>query len=116
MGEVAEELARPLERPGRAGRDDLRELEELDHRLALGDALRAERHVDVETESGHELLDQRGHARVDGAAQHEELTVEEVRRDVGDGGGHRVEVGVEVLVDRGPDHDHDVLGVADHVG
>ena len=40
----------------------------------------------------------------------------EERRDVGDGRGHRVEVGVEVLVDRRADHDHDVLGVGDHVG
>ena len=73
-------LRRPLERARRAGRDDLRELEQLDHRLALGDALRAEGHVDVEPEPRDEPLDHRGDARVHGAAQHEQLAVDEARR------------------------------------
>ena len=81
-------------------------------RLALGDALRAERHVDVEAEPGEQLLDQGGDARVDGAAQDEELAVAEVVGAPRQRPGDRALVGVEVLVDRGADHDDDVLGGA----
>ena len=82
-------------------------------RLALGDALGAEGHVDVETESGDQPLDDRGHARVHRAAQHEELPVGQAVGDLLDRGVHRAEVGVEVLVDRRADHHHDVLGAPD---
>ena len=51
-------------------------------RLALGDALGAERDVDVEAEPRDEPLDQRGHARVHGAAQHEELAVAQAGGDL----------------------------------
>ena len=73
VGQVAEQLAGTLERTRRPRRDDLGELEELDHRLAFGDALRAERHVDVEPEIGDQPLHHRGDTGVHGAAQHEEL-------------------------------------------
>ena len=96
-----------------ARRHDLRELEELGHRLALGDALGAERDVDVEAEPLDQALHHRGDARVHGAAQHEELAVGEARGDVLDRRLDRVEVGVEVLVDRRADDDHDRVGVAD---
>ena len=110
--EGVEQLRGALERTVRAGRDDLRELEELDHRLALGDALRAERHVDVEPETRDQALDHGGDARVHGAPQHEQLAVDEARRDLLDRALHRVEIRVEMLVDRRADHDHDVLGVS----
>src|SRR4249920_1607775 len=41
-GEPGEQRGRPLHPRGRAGGDDLRQLEQLGHRLALGDPLRAE--------------------------------------------------------------------------
>ena len=82
-------------------------------RLALGDALGAERHVDVEPEPRDQPLDDRGDTRVDGAAEHEELTVAEMRGDLVDGTVDGTQVGVVVLVDRRADHDHDVLGVGD---
>ena len=87
---------------------------QLGHRLALGDALGAERDVDVEAELGEQPLDQRGDARVHRAAQHEELAVAEVVDAAPRSAcGHGVGIGVEVLVDRRADDDDDVLGVAD---
>jgi UDP-N-acetyl-D-mannosaminuronic acid dehydrogenase len=71
--------------------------------------------VDLETQIGDQALDQRGDAGIHGAAEHEQLAVVQRRRDVGDRRRHRVEIGVQVLVDRGADdHDH-VLGVGDRV-
>src|SRR5689334_20126367 len=88
----------------------MRQLEQLGHRLALGDPLRAEGNVDLPPQLGHHLLDQRRHPGEHRAAEHEELPVGEVIRAaaerLGDGGLLRV----QVLVDRrADDHDH-VLG------
>ena len=46
VGEAPEQRLGPGDRPLGAAGDDLRELEQLDQRLALGDALRTERDVD----------------------------------------------------------------------
>ena len=113
MRETAEELRGALERTVRAKATICGSSKSSIIALPFGDALGTERDVDVEAPLLDEPLDHGGDARVHGAAQHEELAVDEAAGDLGDRRLHRVQVGVEVLVDRRADHDHDVLGVAD---
>jgi hypothetical protein len=109
-GQQAEQGLRALERGLLTAGDDLGEFEQLGHGPALGDPLRAEHHVDGEAEAGDHLLHQRGDARVDGAAQDQQLAVAQVLRAARQRPGDGLLVGVEVLVDRrADDHDH-VLG------
>ncbi len=77
VGQGGEEGGCP--RPGGVGTggDDLRKLEQLGHGPALGDAFRAEGDLDVPTDLRDEFLHQRGHARIDGAAQDQQLAVDE---------------------------------------
>ena len=57
--EVAEEFLGPGHCLGRAGTDDLGQIEQFGHGLALGDALRTERHLYVHAGVGQSLLHQR---------------------------------------------------------
>ena len=84
---------------------------ELLERLALGDALGAEGDVDIDAEPLDQPLHHRGDTGIDGAAQHEELAVAQVARDLVDRPVDRAQVGVVVLVDRRADDDDDVLGL-----
>ena len=90
-----------------AARDDLRQLGQLLHRLALGDSLGTERDVKVHARqpatSASDLL---GGARVDGASQDEALAVDQVGQKLDEEAADRVESRVEVLVDWSAD-DHD---------
>jgi hypothetical protein len=81
--------------------------------MSLCDAFGAERDVDVLPESFDELLHHGRDPRVDGASQHEELSVDEALSDLRDRGLNGVQVGIVVLIDRGPDHDHHGLGASD---
>ena len=65
----------------------------------------------VRSGAGDQLLDHRGHARVHRAAQDDVLAVAELIEQALDREAHELRVGVEVLVDRGPDDEHDVLGL-----
>ena len=96
-----------------AGRDDLRQAEQLGHRLALGDALGAERDVDVDALLGQQRLGPGGDAGVDRAAQHDQLARAHVLRAVEDRLGHRMRIRVEMPVDRGADDDDDRVGLTD---
>src|SRR5579872_325509 len=78
VGEIAEELFSPIACYLLPAGHDLRQLEQLGHGLPLGDALRAEGDVDVETEAPDDALDQRGDARVDRRAQNEGLAADKV--------------------------------------
>jgi hypothetical protein len=116
LGQVAEQASGPVAHVLRAARDDLRQREQLLHRLALGDALGAEGDVDRESELREHPLDTPRDTGVDGAAQHQQLTVVEVVGGLGERPGDHVRVGVEVLVDRRADHDHDHVGERDDRG
>ena len=94
--------------------DDLRQRVELLERVALGDPLRAERHVDPRAALGEMLRDVLGRARVDGAAQDDEGAVAEVRRDLVDGLLEDRHRRAEELVDRRADDDDELLGPFDH--
>ena len=111
-GQPAEQCRGPLGTRWGTGRDDLRQGVELLHRLALGDALGAERDRHVDVEPGHHRLDQRSDAGVDGGAQDQQLAVAEVLVAHLEGPRDRLWVGVEVLVDRGADDDDHALGLA----
>jgi hypothetical protein len=114
----------PGEQPARRGHplrrsrgDDLGQLVQLGHGAALGNAFRAEAHDVVEPLISEVALDQRGDARVDGAAEHDHLaTATEVIGKLRDRPDHRVGVGVEVLVHGCSDDHHHVLGGTDHAG
>ena len=109
-----EELRRPLQAARGAGRDDLRELEQLGHRLALGDPLRAERHLDLQAEVGDQFLHPRRGTWKDRGAQYEQLTVAQVLGAAAECSRDNQLLGVEVFVHRGADHHYHVLGGADH--
>ena len=111
--EDPEELRRPLDRPGLAARDDLRQRAQLLERVALGDALRAEDDVHVHALFRQPLLNHGGDAGIDRAAQHQELTVHQVAGHLVDGAEHRPDVGIEEPVHRGPDDDDDGRGRAE---
>src|SRR5262249_60788042 len=85
------------------------DLIDLHHRVAHGDTSGAEGDPDVYSLLLEEPFHHRGDARVHGAPQDEDLSLDEVPGDVGDRGFHRVQVGIEVLVHRCADHDDDVL-------
>ena len=99
-----------------AGGHDLRKGPELFERLAFGDPLGAEGHVDVAARRRDQLLDHRGDARVHGAAQDDVLAVAELVEQPLHRAPHELRVGVEVLVDRGAHDEHDVLGFRHRVG
>jgi hypothetical protein len=112
-GEQPEEGASALQGPWVATGDDLGQRAQLAQRVALGDALRAEDDVDRLAELLHPLGDHRGHARVDGAPEHQKLPVHQVI-DLGlDRLQHRSDLGVEEAVDWRADDDHHRLGGAD---
>ena len=113
VGETAEQGARPIERLLGAGGDDLGERVELLHGAALGDALRAEGHVDGLAQPLHESLDQSGDPREHSAAQDEDLPVGQLVGDRLERGDHGLRIGIEVLVDRGADDHDQVLAPAD---
>lgn len=97
-------------------RIDLRQFEELDHCLALGDALRAEGHVDVKAEASDQLFDHCRHTGIDGAPQDQQLPIHELLADLGDGFLYGVEIRVEVFVDGCPNHDNNVLCTSHGLG
>ena len=97
-----------------AARDDLGQLEQLHQGLALGDALRAERHVDRLARLAQAPLDDRGDPGIHGAAEDEDLAVAEMVEHLLDRPQDEPRVRVEVLVDRRAHDDHDVLGRRHH--
>ena len=113
-GERPEQLGRPLGGAVVVGADDLRQRVELLEGMALGDPLRAERHVDPAAALGEVLRDVAGRARVDGAAQGDQRPVAEVRRDLVDGLLEDRHRWPEELVDRGADDDDEVVRPLDH--
>ena len=97
------------------GADDLRQRVELLERVALGDALGAERDVDPAAALGEVLADVGGRARVDRAAQDDERAIAEVRRDLVDRPLEDRHRRPEELVDRRADDDDQRVGPRDHL-
>ena len=106
--ERAEQGLGPLGGRVRVGADDLGQGAELLEGVALGDPLRAERHVDAAAALGEVLGDVAGRARIDGAAQDDERAVAQVRRDLVDGPLEDRHRRPEELVDRRPDDDDEL--------
>jgi hypothetical protein len=108
-----EERCRPRHRPFPAGRHDLRQREQLRHRMPLSDPLRAERHIHIQAVPLQQTLDQPRHTRMDGGTQDDQLPV----AHVADAAFHRAQdsanVRVEMLIDRGTHDDDEGLSGAD---
>jgi hypothetical protein len=96
--------------------DDLRQLGQLLHREAFGDALGAEGDLDVLAPAAQPVADLLADPREDGAAQDEELSVAQVRQVALQHRSHRVELGVQVTIDRRADDDHHRVGLRDGSG
>jgi hypothetical protein len=111
--EPPEQAAGALAATLAAAADDLRQRAQLHHRPALGDPFGAEGDVHVAAGLGDQLLHQRGDPRVDGAAQHQQLPVHQVLGAPAQRPRDGARVGVLVLVHRGAEHHHNVLGPAD---
>ena len=73
--EVPEELLGPVERGRLPARHDLREFEELGHRLSLGDPFGAEGDVDGLAEFGDRRFHEGGGTGIHGRTQDEQLSV-----------------------------------------
>ena len=111
---MAEQRLGPLGGVVRIGPDDLGQAAELLERVTFGDPLGAEDDVDPVATVGQVLGDVLGRARVDGASEHDQRAVPEVRRDLVDGSLEDRHRRPEELVDRGTDHhDHGIGPVQD---
>ena len=93
------------------GADDLRQGVELLERVALGDPLGAEGDVDRAPRSARCCGDVDGRSGIDGAAEHDEGAVAEMRRDLVDRLLEDRHRRAEELVDRGADDDHESASV-----
>ena len=107
LGDPAEELFGHRDGLLVAPRDDLRQLGQFLHGLSLGHPLGAEGDADVAARLGHQIADLLGRAGVDRAPQDDALAVDQVGQEAREEPAHRVEGGVEVLVDGGADDDDD---------
>ena len=113
--ELLEEGGRPLESRVGVDPDHLRERAVLLERVALGDPLWTERHLDGDAAVSEARLDILGGARVHGAAQHEERAVPQMRRQLIDDPLEQPHRWVHELIDRRPDDRDDDVGAPDHI-
>ncbi len=115
LGQQAEERAGPLDGARRRARDDLRQRVDLLQRDALGHALGAEGHVDLEAGALEGVRDVVGRARVDRAAHDQQLPVAQARTVLPDQLAVDLQARVQVLVERRADDRDDRVGRPDDV-
>ena len=114
--DLAEELAGGGDGVGLEAGDDLRQLDELFDGVAFGDALGAERQQNFAIQLAQALVHQLGHARIHGAAQHQQGAVLHAVQQRVDAAINVADRGIQVAIDGRADHGDDRVRAVDAGG